>query len=55
MGLIGGDDLVPRPNEDEVVACQSFLKEGLRFLVHRMIVVVLKRFIIYLHQLHQIP
>ena len=51
MGALGGEDLVPKPKEDEVVVFRSFLKVGLRFLLHKIIVVVLKRFNIYLHQL----
>jgi hypothetical protein len=41
---------VSKPKEDEVVVFRSFLKARLRFLLHKMIVVVLKRFNIYLHQ-----
>jgi hypothetical protein len=48
---LGGDDLVPNLKEDEVVMFQSFLKAGLRFSLHKMIVAILKRFSIYLHQL----
>jgi hypothetical protein len=40
---------VPNLKEDEAVVFQSFLKAGLRFSMHRMVVVVLKRFNIYLH------
>jgi hypothetical protein len=47
---LGGDDLVSKPKEDEVVVFRSFLKARLRFPLHKMIVVVLKRFNIYLHQ-----
>jgi hypothetical protein len=46
---LGGDDLVLRPKEDEVVVFQSFWKAGLRFRLHKMIVAVFKRFNIYLH------
>jgi hypothetical protein len=42
---------VPNPRQDEVVVFQSFLKAGLRFPLHKTIVVALKRFNIYLHQL----
>jgi hypothetical protein len=38
------------PKEDEVVVFQSFLKARLRFLLHKMVVAVLNRFNIYLHQ-----
>jgi hypothetical protein len=48
---LGGDDLVPKPKEDEVVVFRSFLKAGLRFPWHKMIVAILKRFNIYLHEL----
>jgi hypothetical protein len=48
---LGGDDLVSKPKEDEVVVFRSFLKAGLRFPLHKIVVVVLKRFNIYLHQL----
>jgi hypothetical protein len=46
-----GEDLVPKPKEDGVVVFQSFLKVGLRFPLHKVIVAILKRFDIYLHQL----
>jgi hypothetical protein len=36
---------------DEVVIFRSFLIVGLRFLLHNMVVALLKRFNIYLHQL----
>jgi hypothetical protein len=48
---LGGDDLVLNPREDEVVVFRSFLKAGFRFPLHKMVVAVLKRFNIYLHQL----
>jgi hypothetical protein len=35
----------------KVVIFQSFLKIGLQFLLHKMVVAVLKKFNIYLHQL----
>lgn len=40
-----------KPKEDEVIVFRSFLKVGLIFPFHKMIVAVLKRFNIYLHQL----
>jgi hypothetical protein len=46
-----GEDLVLKPKEDEVIVFRSFLKVGLIFPFHKMIVAVLKRFNIYLHQL----
>jgi hypothetical protein len=48
---VGGDNNVPTPEEDEVVIYQSFFKAGLRFLLSRFIVEVLKTFQIFLHQL----
>jgi hypothetical protein len=48
---LGGDDLVPKPKEDEVVVFRSFLNAGLRFPLHKTVVAVLKRFNVYLHQL----
>jgi hypothetical protein len=48
---LGGDDLVLKPKEDEVVVFHSFLKAGLRFPLHKTVVAVLKRFYIYLHHL----
>jgi hypothetical protein len=48
---LGGGELVPNPKEDEVVVFQSFLNVDLRFPLHKMIVALLKRFNIYLHQL----
>jgi hypothetical protein len=38
------EDTIPLLREDEVVIFRSFLKVGLRFLLHKMIVGVLKRF-----------
>jgi hypothetical protein len=42
---------VLKPKEDKVVVFRSFIKASLRFPLHKVIVVVLKRFNIYLHQL----
>jgi hypothetical protein len=42
---------VPKPKEEEFVVFQSFLKAGLRFPLHKMVVAVFIRFNIYLHQL----
>jgi hypothetical protein len=47
----GGESTVPLPKADKVVVLQSFMKAGLRFPMHKMLVEVLKRFEIYLHQL----
>jgi hypothetical protein len=48
---IGGEDNVPLPKKDEVVVFRSFMKAGLRFPLHKMLVEVLKKFEIFLHQL----
>jgi hypothetical protein len=45
----GGGDIVPLPEGDEVVVFRSFMKAGLRFPLHKMLVEVLKTFEIYLH------
>ena len=45
-----GEDIVPLPAGDEVVVFRSFMKAGLRFPLHKMLVEVLKTFEIYLHQ-----
>jgi hypothetical protein len=47
----GGEETTPKPGKDEVVVFKSFFKAGLRFPLNKMIVVVLKKFGIYLHQL----
>jgi hypothetical protein len=47
----GGENNVPLPEADEVLVFRSFMKAGLRFPLHRMLVEVLKRFEIFLHQL----
>jgi hypothetical protein len=47
----GGESIVPLPEVDEVVVFKSFMKTGLRFPLHKMLVEVLKTFEIYLHQL----
>jgi hypothetical protein len=47
----GGESTIPLPEGDEVVVFTSFMKVGLRFLLHKMLVEVLKAFEIYLHQL----
>jgi hypothetical protein len=48
---IGGQNTVPLPEKDEVVIFRSFMKAGLRFPLHKMLVEVLKKFKIFLHQL----
>jgi hypothetical protein len=52
-GLIhfGGEETIPKPENDEVVVFKSFFKAGLRFPLHGMIAYVLENFEIYLHQL----
>jgi hypothetical protein len=47
----GGEDIIPLPEGDEVVVFRSFMKVGLHFPLHKMLVEVLKTFEIYLHQL----
>jgi hypothetical protein len=47
----GGENTVSLPKADELVAFKSFMKDGLHFPLHKMLVEVLKRFEIYLHQL----
>jgi hypothetical protein len=47
----GGEDIVPLPEGNEVVVFRSFMKAGLRFPLHKMLVEVLKTFEIYLHQI----
>jgi hypothetical protein len=45
----GGEDIVLLPKRDEVVVFRSFMKVGLHFSLHKMLVNVLKTFEIYLH------
>jgi hypothetical protein len=47
----GGENTVPLPDADEVVVYKSFMKAGLRFHIHKMLVEVLNQFEICLHQL----
>jgi hypothetical protein len=47
----GGENIVPLPEANEVVVFKGFMKAGLRFPLHKMLIEVLKRFEIYLHQL----
>jgi hypothetical protein len=47
----GGESIVHLPEADEVVVFKSFMKAGLHFPLHKMLVEVLKTFEIYLHQL----
>jgi hypothetical protein len=46
---IGGENTIPLPEKDEVVVFQSFMKAGLWFPLHKMLVEVLKKFEIFLH------
>jgi hypothetical protein len=46
-----GEEVIPKPEKDEVVIFKSFFRAGLRFPLNEMIGVVLKNFKIYLHQL----
>jgi hypothetical protein len=47
----GGEETIPKPENNEVVVFKSFFKAGLRFPMDRMIADVLENFEIYLHQL----
>jgi hypothetical protein len=46
-----GEETTPKPGKDEVVVFKSFFKAGLRFPLNKMIADVLKKFMIYFHQL----
>jgi hypothetical protein len=46
-----GENTIPLPKADEVVVFKSFMKAGLSFPLHKMLVEVLKTFEIYLYQL----
>jgi hypothetical protein len=46
-----GKNTIPLLEDDEVVVFKSFMKAGIRFPLHKMLVEILKRFEIYLHQL----
>jgi hypothetical protein len=48
---VRGESIVPIPEADEVVVFKSFMKAGLCFPLHKMLVEVLKKFEIYLHQI----
>jgi hypothetical protein len=47
---IGGENIVPLPKKKEVVF-RSFMKPGLRYPLHKMLVEVLKKFEIFVHNL----
>jgi hypothetical protein len=46
---VGGDNITPAPEENEVVIYRSFLKAGLWFPLSKFVVEVLKIFQIFLH------
>jgi hypothetical protein len=46
-----GEEVVPKPKDDEVVVFKSFFRAGLRFPLYDIIGEVLKNFEICLHQL----
>jgi hypothetical protein len=48
---VGGDNIVPAPEENEVVIYRSFFKAGLRFPLSKFVVEVLKTYHIFLHQI----
>jgi hypothetical protein len=48
---VGGDNIVPAPEENEVVIYRSFLKVGLRFPLSKFVVEVLNIYQIFLHQI----
>ena len=48
---VEGENNVPLPEADEVVVYRSFMKAGLRFLLSKLLVEVLKTFEIFLHQI----
>jgi hypothetical protein len=48
---VGGDNIVPAPEENEVVIYRSFLKAGLRFPLSKFVVELLKIYQIFLHQI----
>ena len=45
------DRAIPAPEENEVVIFRSFFKPGLRLLLSRFVVEVLKIYEIFLHQI----
>jgi hypothetical protein len=47
----GKESIVPLLEADEVVVFKSFMKAGLRFPIHKMLVEVLKMFEIYFYQI----
>jgi hypothetical protein len=51
MIMLGEEDTIPKPQNNELVAFQSFFKVRLWFPLHKMVIKVLKKYQIYLHQL----
>jgi hypothetical protein len=51
MIRFAGDEIIPEPKSDVVVVFRSFFRTGLRFSMYEMILGILERFEIYLHQL----
>jgi hypothetical protein len=51
MSIVRADRVVPAPKENKVVIFRSFFKAGLRFLLSRFVVEVLKTYQIFLHQI----
>jgi hypothetical protein len=47
----GEDNIIPAPEENEVVIYRSFFKAGLRFPLSKFVVEVLKIYQIFLHQI----
>jgi hypothetical protein len=48
---VGGDNIVPVPEENEVVIYRRFFKAGLRFPLNKFVAEVLKTYQIFLHQI----
>jgi hypothetical protein len=46
-----GENIIPAPEENEVVIYRSFFKAGLRFPLSKFVVEVLKTYQIFLHQI----
>lgn len=51
MIRLKGEDTTPLPEKNEMGAQRCFFKDGLQFLLHKMVVEVLKKYDIYLHYL----
>lgn len=48
---LAGNEMTPKPKNNEVVVFRSFFQASLRLPMYRIIAKVLKRFEIYMHQL----